>query len=156
MKHAEVNGIEFDYPDGFTELSQVEMSRYYSSASNRWAARAAGQHTIISLGWTKPLNALTSLLVSPKSFRKSYEGQYSRSLKSYRRGEKISFEVCGVKAEGFAFSYEASDTGAKQSGKLVTFVLEKKIYIAECSAIDSEEAFCGEAFETVLRSVRMK
>lgn len=156
MKHAEINGIEFEYPDSFTPLSQVEMSKYYSSTTNRWAARAAGQHTIISVGWTNPLNVLTSFLVSPKSFRENYEKQYGKSLKGFKRGEDLSFEICGAKAEGFAFSYEASDTGGAQIGMLITFSLAKQIYIAECSSGDTDKAFCGEAFETVLHSIRMK
>ncbi|MCR5121556.1 MAG: hypothetical protein K6B74_03950 [Ruminococcus sp.] len=156
MKHAEIGGIEFEYPDGFIPLTEDEICRYYFSAKNRWAARAAEQHTIISLGWTKTLNGLTSFLVSQKTFRDNYEKQNRKSLKSFKREEGLSFEICGTKADGFDFSYEAIDTGTAQNGKLLTFTLAKQIYLVECISNSANKAFGKETFEAVLRSIRIK
>lgn len=154
MKTIINNEIELECPENFHIMDEEEMEKYFSVSRNRKGFRNAEKHMMISVGWTDPLNLLTSLMINPKAFLDGYDKRSKRALKNYKRGEDISKEICGMTAKGFAYSYEASDTGALQKGNIVAIKLQKRIYIAEYTTSSDDMTFCTEAFDMVLRSIQ--
>ena len=154
MKEIICNEIELDYPESFYFMEEDEMKKYFSSARNRKGFRNEQQKMIISVGWSNPLNVFTSLFVNPHSFLDLYNKQNRSALKSYSRMEDISKEICGLDASGFAFSYEASDTGVKQNGKVVTVKIGKRIYLVEYTTSSTDRLFCNMAFDMVISSMK--
>ena len=47
------NEINLTFPDGFNEMGEEELTRYFSSPNNRWGAYNADEHIILSVGWKK-------------------------------------------------------------------------------------------------------
>ena len=155
MKSIINNEIEIDYPDSFYVPEREEMLKYYTTITNRFVIRNAEKHMIISVGWTNPLNLLSSVLVSDKSFLGNCDKNFRRMLKDYKRGENFSCKICGCEANGFAFSYSANDTGAPQNGKTLTVKPGKRIYVLEYVTSGDDRMFCNMAFNMVINSIRL-
>ena len=155
MKEIICNEIELDYPESFRFMEEEEMKKYFSSAKNRKGFRNEDQKMMITVGWTNPLNFFTSIFVNANSFLDLYNKQNRSALKNYARDADISKEVCGSNAAGFAFSFDAKDTGVRQNGKVITVKLGKRIYLVEYVTSSRDRLFCNMAFDMVIASMRL-
>lgn len=153
-KETIVNSLTVEYPDSFEKMEQEEIRKFYGAATNRWGIIDRGQHLVISVGWTKELGLVGSLLVDEKSFLNHFDKNGKRSLNHYKRTEEITKEFCGIKAHGFGFRYTASDKPVAMSGKIVTFKIGKRIYCAEYMTSSTETLFCNMAYDMVLHSIQ--
>lgn len=149
------NEIELSYPENFYPMETDELRKYFSSVKNRTGFRNAEHNMIISIGWTEPLNIFTSLLVDERSYIKGYDKRISKALKNYTRGETVSKQICGRTAEGFSYSFDASDTGAPHRGMIVAVRCGKRIFIAEYTTSCGDRLFCSMAFNMVIASMRI-
>ena len=55
MINAKINNeINLTYPEGYNEMSEAELTRYFGVPDNRWGVFDPGRHIVISVGWNKP------------------------------------------------------------------------------------------------------
>ena len=149
-----VRSLTLEYPDCFEKMERAELEKHYSTAENRWGIIDRGQHMVISLGWTKKLGTLGSLLVDEKSFLKTIDKRLGRVLKEYRRTEDISKRLFGSSVRGFGFCYTASDKPVAMTGKIIAFRAGKRIFGAEYMTSNTDTLFCNMAYDMVLNSIR--
>lgn len=155
MKKDTIVGVfTIEYPDSFEKMEQDEIRKFYTTAANRWGIINREQHMVISVGWTKALGMIGSLLVDERSFLNRFDKHGKRYLKEYARTEDITKEFCGMTAKGFGFRYTASDRPADMRGKVVTFRIGSRVFCADYMTSNTDTLFCNMAYDMVLHSIQ--
>lgn len=155
MKKQLNDQIEIRFPDTFYVMNDEEMKRQFSKTKNRIAAKNDENHTVLSIGWTAPLNLITGLLVTESSFLDGYYKSGARGLKNFKKEESITNTICGKEAKGFTFSYLTDDGCTVQHGAVTAFKIGKRIYIVEYISGSTDRLYCNMAYDMVIDSIKM-
>lgn len=152
MNKARINNeIELTYPDGFREMSEDELSKYFSSPANRWGAYNADEHIILSVSWTK--KGFLSFLTDEESILIGAESCMKRNLLNYQRISSFKTTVASKKARGIRFEYRVNDAKIIQVGDLIVFRQKNKFYAVHYITRKANAGSSRVAFEETLKSI---
>lgn len=148
------NEINLTYPDGFREMGEEELSKYFGSAQNRWGAHDDENHVVLSVNWSK--KKLLSFLADAESALIAAEGRLRRNLVNYQRVTSYKTKIGKKKkAHGIRFEYRANTSVMLQVGDLVMFKHKKKVYALYYICRKTKAAASLPAFEEVLKSITL-
>lgn len=152
MNNANINNeLQLSYPDGFKEMGEEELKKYFSSDQNRWGVYEADKHIILSVSWTKA--GFLSFMTDAESMMMSIEARMCRNLLNYQRISSFKTKVAGKKAFGIRFEYRVNDARIVQVADLIAFKYKKKFYAFHYITRKATAAADRAAFEEVLKSV---
>ena len=120
------NELQLNYPDGFREMTEEELTKYFSSPQNRWGAYDADRHIILSVSWTKA--GFFSFMTDAESKMMEVEARMCRNLLNYQRVSSFKTKIAGKKAFGVRFEYRVNDARIVQVGDLMMLKYKKKFY----------------------------
>ncbi len=155
MKKQLNDQIEISFPETFHVMNDEEMKRQFSNAKNRIAAKNDENHTVLSVGWSEPLNLVTGIFVTESSFLDGYYKRGAKGLKNFKKEKSITNTICGREAKGFAFSYLTDDGSTVQNGAVTAFKRGKRIYIVEYISGSTDMLYCNMAYDMVIGSIKM-
>ena len=106
MTNVKINDtINLSYPDGFKEMGEAELTKYFGNPDNRWGAYNAEQHVILSVSWAKK-----GLFADVESKLIEAESRLSRSLLNFQKVTAIDTKIADIKAKGIRFEYRVNDS----------------------------------------------
>ena len=141
------NEMNLTYPDGFREMSEEELTRYFGSPENRWGVYDAEKHIILSVGWKKAgLSDVDMALFE-------IESRMRRSLVNYQRIGEFNIKIAEKKAQGVRFEYRVNDSARVHVGDLFAVKCNKKFYTVSYITRKFNAAETRPAFEEVLKSI---
>ena len=155
MNNVKINNeIDLTYPDGFNEMSEQELTRYFGKPDNRWGVYDAPNHIVLSVAWTKA--GFFSFLADEESFLIGLESRMRRSLLNYQRlgMYKTKLEP-KKKAIGIRFEYRVNDAVTIQVCDLFTFKHKKKYYAIYYITRQQNAIESRPAFDEVLKSIKI-
>ena len=152
MNTASINNeLNLTYPDGYKEMSEEELARYFSSPANRWGAYNADEHIILSVSWTKA--GFFSFMSDAESVLIGAEGRMRRNLLNYQRISSFKTTVASKKARGIRFEYRVNDARLVQVGDLIVFKQKNKYYAVHFITRKLNAGSSRKAFEEILKSI---
>ena len=136
------NELALTYPDGFQEMGEEELQRYFSSAKDRWGVFDAERHVILTVTWKKA--GIFGFLTDPESVIVGAEARMKRNLINYRRLSGGKTKIASKKkknAYGIRFEYRVNNANIYQTGDLRTFKVKGRFYSIQYLArrINDEE-----------------
>ena len=142
------NVINLTYPDGFKEMGDEELTRYFSSPENRWGVYNADEHIILSVSWTKvgPLSDAEMMLID-------IEARLCRRLLNYQRISSFKTKVASKKAYGIRFEYRVNDAKIVQVSDLIVFKFKNQCCAVHYITRKANAAPSRLALEEVLKSI---
>ncbi len=152
MNNARINdAIELTYPDGFSEMKEEELAKYFGKPDDRWGVHNYGNHTILSVAWHKAwffTDAETALIGA--------EGRLRRNLLNYQRVTSYRTKIT-KKVQGYAirFEYRVNDAALVQVCDLVVFKYKKKVYSLYFICRKNDAQALLPSFEEVLKSIKL-
>ena len=120
-EHVFNDTLSLTFPEGFHLMDDAGRRALNMTEDGPGACfQDPGRHILISFGW-KPLNALTSLLLSARDAEKNMEASIRKPMSAfeYHAGQRVSVSVGGEKAEGFCYTYKVQDTDMSASSLVV-------------------------------------
>ena len=156
MNNARINNeLSLTYPDGFSEMGEEELKKYFSTAENRWGVYNADLHAILSVSWTKA--GFWSFAADTESVMIGIESRLRRNLVNYQRISSYRYNVASKKkkpnAHGIRFEYRVDDAAIVQAGDIVVFKQKKLFYVIYYITRKLNAAEQLPAFREVLDSV---
>ena len=145
------NEINLNCPDGFKEMGEEELTRYFSKPDNRWGAYEADRHIILSVSWTKA----GFLKSDPEMVVYGAEARLRRNLLNYQRISEFNIKVAGKKAYGVRFEYRVNDARIVQVTDLITFKYKKNFYSIYYVTRKTTAAADRADFEEVIKSISL-
>lgn len=131
MKNSIFNqNIYLEYPDGFTEMNEAEIKKYFAGDLLRFGVKNAEKHVILSVAKTK--NSFFSLITDAKSVLNGAESSLKKGLKDYAVTERFDAKMLGKPAKGICFEYSANDSGVKQFCEMTVVKGKRCFYIVYC------------------------
>ena len=121
------NTLSAIYPDGFCEMSNVELKKFFRTDASRCGVHDKDRHMIMNVCWTKP--GILGFMTDERSIRNGAETRLSHHLQGYRRIDRLSREIMGYPAIGIRFEYKVTDTDIIQHSDLYV-VKHGKVYYA--------------------------
>lgn len=154
MSNVKINNeVELTYPDGFREMREEELTRYFSSSANRWGVYHEDQHLILSVSWTKA--GFKRMFTDAESFLFEVEARMCRNLLNYQRIGSYKTKIAKKKAWGVRFEYRVNDARLVQVADLFVFKYKKKFYAIHFISRKSNAAESRAGFETVMKSLKL-
>lgn len=149
------NEIDLTYPDGYKEMGEEELTRYFGSPANRWGVFDAENHLIISVSWKK--SGFFGFLSDAETVMIDAEARLRRTLLNYQRTEfgKMKLTSKKIKAYRIRFEYRVNDSVMVHTGELITFKHKHKNYSIYFVARKSKADSFRPAFEEVVQSVSL-
>ena len=147
------NEINLTYPDGFKEMGEAELTRYFTTPENRWGVYDADRHIILSVGWSKA--GFKRLLTDAESMLIETEGRLQRSLVNYQRVTSYQYKIASKKAYGIRFEYRVNDAALVQIADLVMFKHNKKFYALHFITRQSSAVAGRLEFQQMLDSITL-
>lgn len=117
------------YPDGFHEMTPVELKKYFRSDAHRCGIYDKDRHVIISVYWVKPV--LLGFMTTTRSVLRGAEMRLELSLQQYCLLERLNREIMGLPAVGIRFAYKVTDTDIIQQSDLYVFWYGKRFYAVQ-------------------------
>ena len=156
IKQSISSNAKLEYPDGFCPMDDNELCRYNAHMCNRWGVKSDDGKTIISIGWTDPVNAFISVIVNTRSLLNGFCKYARKNYKGFEQGNSVSKEVCGCEAKGFTFSLQRSRDGAPLHGEIIAAAIDGRYYIFKYITASDDRFFCSQAFNMVLSTLDIK
>ena len=157
MLSVNINGqINLTYPEGFNEMGEEELIRYFSSPDNRWGVYEPDKHVIISVSWKKA--GFFSFMSDAESIIIGAESRMRRNLLNYQRTKAGKMKLCGkkIKAYGITFEYRVNDKKIVQVGDLVVFKYKKFIYAIHYIGRKANEEENRPVFDELIKSLTVQ
>ena len=152
MTNANINNeIGLSYPEGYKEMTEQELTKYFGSPNNRWGIYNADKHVIISFGWTK--GGFLSSLTDADSFLMGMVSRMRRSLVNYQQTAEFETRIANKKAKGVRFEYRVNDSIRIHTSDLIVFKNKKKFYAVQFVAHKATAEEYRTDFLEVLKSV---
>lgn len=152
MNNVKINSeLGLSYPDGFKEMGEAELTRYFSSPANRWGAYNDDEHIILSVSWAKA----GFLRSDPEMFLSGVEARMRLSLLNYQRVTEFKTKIAGKKAYGIRFEYRVNDKKLVQVADMVSFKYKKNFYTVHYITRKLNAASSRPDFLEVLKSVSL-
>ena len=123
------NTLSAVYPDGFCEMSSVELKKFFMSDASRCGVHDKDRHMILNICWTKP--GILGFLTDERSILNGAETRLSHHLQGYRRIDRLSREIMGYPAIGIRFEYKVTDTDIIQHSDLYVVKVGKVYYAVQ-------------------------
>ena len=142
------NAINLTYPDNFKEMSDEELTRYFSSPKNRWGVYNADEHIILSISWTK-----AGFLTDAEMMLMDIEARLSRRLLNYQKISSFKTKVASKKAHGIRFEYRVNDARIVQVSDMIVFKVKNRFYAIHYITRKVNAASSRLVLEEVLKSV---
>ena len=117
------------YPDGFHEMTPVELKKYFRSDANRCGIYDKDRHVIWNVCWVRPI--LFGLLTTERSVLRGAEMRLELSLQQYCLLERLDREIMDLPAVGIRFVYKVTDTDIIQQSDLYVFQYGKRYYAVQ-------------------------
>ena len=147
------NELTLTYPEGFQEMNEETLTRYFSSPKNRWGVYDPERHVIISVSWTKA--GFFSFLTDAENVLLSAQARMRSNLINYKRTSSSKMKIAGKKGFGFRFEYRVNDRNIYQSGDLRAFKYKGKFYALEYIGRRITDEEHHPIFEEVMESVKV-
>lgn len=147
------NEINLTYPDGFHEMNEEELAKYFSSPANRWGAFNSDEYIILSVNWTKA--GFKRTFTDAESFMIEIESGLRRRLVNYQRLLEYKIKVANKKAHGIRFEYRVSDSVRIHVGDIVTFKHKQNFYTVLYVSRKKNAAAVRPAFQEILNSITL-
>ena len=145
------NEVNLTYPDGFAEMNEEALAKYFGSPANRWGVYDGENHVILSVSWTK--GGFFSFLTDAESMLIGVEGRMRRNLLNYQRISSYKTKIGKKKAYGIRFEYRVNTSKMVQVGDLVSFKHKKNYYAIHLITRKTNAAAPRVAFEETLKSI---
>ncbi len=142
------NAIDLTYPEGFKEMSDEELTRYFGTPANRWGAHHADRHIILSVGWSKA----GFLQSDAEMFLHKVEASTRLGLRNYQRISSFKTKIGSKKAFGIRFEYRVNDARIVQVADVIAFKYKKNFYTIHYVTRKSTAAEDRHAFQEILQS----
>lgn len=144
------NEINLTYPDGFKEMGDEELTKYFGSPANRWGVYNADEHILLSVGWMK-----AGFLADPEMALFKMESSMRRSLLNYQKVTSFKTKVASKKpnAYGVRFEYRVNDARMVQVCDLIVFKAKNKFYTVHYITRKLNAGASRLAFKDVLESI---
>lgn len=154
MINAKINNeINLTYPEGYNEMNEAELSRYFGTPDNRWGVFDPGRHIIISVGWNKP--GFRNSMGDAESYLLKMTSHMRRALLNYQVVNEYEIMIASKNAKGVRFEYRVNDSVDVHSADLVVFKYKKKFYAVQFAARKSKVDECRREFLDLLRSISL-
>lgn len=154
MNNVSVNNeVNLVFPDGFFEMNEEQLTRYFGTPENRWGAYDADQHIVLSVSWTKA--SFIKTLGDPDVFLSSIEAKLRRSLVNYQRVMSFKLKIASKKAFGIRFEYRVNDSVSIHVSDLVVFKHKGKFYAVYYITRKKNAASSRPAFQEILGSITL-
>ena len=124
------NQINLEYPDGFTQLSDEENSKYFMGNQLRQSFHNKEKHVLLSLSKSK--DSFLYRFLSLEGVLNSSLSNLANNLKDYQTLEKHESTIFNQESLTACFSFVAKDKDVKQYGELSIFKMKKAIYAIYC------------------------
>ena len=148
------NELNLTYPDGFHEMSEEELTKYFSTPADRWGVFNSDEFILLSVKWTKA--GFKRTFTDAESYMIELEAILRRRLVNYQRLLEFKTKVGGKKAQGIRFEYRVKDSVRIHVGDLITFKYKKYFYSILYLTRKKNAAAARPAFQEVLNSVTLK
>ena len=139
------------YPDGFREMSSVELKKFFRTDASRCGVHDKDRHMIMNVCWTKP--GILGFMTDERLILNGAETQLSRHLQRYRRVDRLSREIMGYPAIGIRFEYTVTETDIIQYSDLYVVKAGKVYYAAQSIGRKENFAQDQELMEDFLNSM---
>ena len=156
MKNIRINNeIDLNYPDGFNEMSEEELARYFGTPADRWGVFDPVSHTVLSVHWEKA--KFYRKLCDAEWYLIDIEGRLRKKLVNYQRSTSYKVDIQKKKKKGQAirFEYRVNDSVSIHVCDLVVFTHKKNIYFIYYITRQGNAAQTIPAFEEVLKSLAL-
>ncbi len=156
MNNAKINNaINLTYPDGFVDMDEEALTRYFGSPKDRWGVYDEKNHIILSVGWTKV--TFWKKLTDAESVLMGAEFRLSRNLLNYQRITSYKLKIGGKKVKGYAirFEYRVNDAKLVQVADAVSFKYKNHFYMIYFISRKSNAGSSRTAFDETLKSITL-
>ena len=132
MNNARINNeINLTYPDGYMEMGEEDLKKYFTVSEKRWGVYNADAHSLLSVSWTK--GGFLGFLTDTESVLIGIESCLRRNLLNYQRVDSYKIKVASKNkkpnARGIRFEYRVNDAALVQAGDIVVFKHKKLYYV---------------------------
>ena len=106
-----INKMSLSYPEGFTELTQAEISQMNTiDGPPNFAINDPERHMIVS-GAFREASGFQAFMLNAKDVATHIEKQIAKAMKSYgyQRDKFMIREAAGNKGAGFSYTYKANE-----------------------------------------------
>ena len=154
MINAKINNeINLTYPEGYNEMNEAELSRYFGTPDNRWGVFDPGRHIVISVGWNKP--GFFSSMGDAESFLLKMTSRMRRTLLNYQVVNEYELKIASKDANGIRFEYRVNDSVSVHSADLVVFKYKSKFYAIQFAARKNKADEYRREFLELLQSITL-
>lgn len=105
------NALEFDFPEGFEEMSKEETAGLQMSGGGESIALSnKNNHLLVTVGW-KRTGGFSGMILNTEDLRKKMEHDIRKSLTrlEYSDAGSSDMQVGGLAAAGFRYQYTAAN-----------------------------------------------
>ena len=151
------NEIGLTYPDGYQEMGEEELIRYFGKPDNRWGAYNADRHIILSVKWEKA----GFMKSDPEMYLYDIESRLRKSLVNYQKIQSYSFDVTSKKKKkskvqnAIRFEHRVNDSARVHVVDLVVFKFKKNFYSVYYITRKANAAESRPAFQEILQSITL-
>ena len=142
------NAVNLTYPDGFKEMGDEELTKYFSTPKDRWGAYNADDHIILSVSWTK-----APFMTDAETVLFKTEARLCRNLLNYQKVTSFKMKIASKKAYGIRFEYRVNDKKLVQVADLIVFKHKNQIYSVYYVTRKINAGSTRTVFEEVLKSI---
>jgi len=142
------NEINLNYPDGFKEMGEEELTRYFGTPKDRWGVFNAADHIILSVSWSK-----AGFMSDTDTALFEITARLRRRLVNYQQITAYDIKIGKTKARGVRFEYRVNDTARVHVGDLVVFKNKGKYYAVYYITRKHNAAISRPAFKETLDSI---
>ena len=144
------NEINLNYPDGFKEMGEEELTRYFGTPKDRWGVYNADNHSILSVSWTK-----AGFMSDAETELYEMTARLRRRLLNYQQITSYDLKIAKTKAYGVRFEYRVNDSARVHIVDLVVFKNKGKYYAVYFITRKHNAASARPAFKEVLDSIAL-
>ncbi|MBQ3330959.1 MAG: hypothetical protein IJG87_07255 [Ruminococcus sp.] len=150
------NEIGLTFPDGFQEMGEQELARYFGKPADRWGAYDEGQHIILSVSWTKA----GFMQSDPEMHLYEIEARLRKTLVNYQKIQSYSYDVTKKKKKykvknAVRFEHRVNDSARVHVVDLVVFKHKKNFYCVYYITRKVNAAESRPAFQQILESITL-
>lgn len=154
MNNVQINNeVNLVYPDGFNEMNEEELIRYFSTPADRWGIYNADEHIMLSVSWKKA--GFKHIFTDAESYLIEVESSLRRNLLNYQRITEYKIKVGKQKAYCVRFEYRVKDAALVQVCDVVVFKYKKKSYSVYYVTRKVNATANLPAFQEILQSITL-
>ena len=145
------NKVRLSYPDGFNEMGEEELTRYFGSTANRWGVFDPQRNMIISVSWKKA--GFFGFMKDAETVLIDVEAHMKRSLVNYQRTEYFKTKLNKRKGRGIRFEYRLDASARVHTGEIRVFKIGGMFYALRFIGRKPADEANHKLFEELMESV---